>query len=321
LTKNRVLIDVHTHIASPPAVKKMKERGLMLPPILSEWSPGMHLEHMDSAGITMAVLSSPAAPAFLDRPQASAVVREMNEHFARLVQDEPTRFGAFATLPMPSVEDSVRETVHALDTLKLDGVAFQSSYEGKYLSHPDYEELLQELNRRRAVVFIHPILIKETIAGLHPALLEGTFDTTRNVTAMAEHRIFDRFPDIRFIFPHTGGMVPYIMWRIASNAIKARIGDEYEATEELYAAEIAKLERLYYDTALNPGPLPKLIRPSQILFGSDIPFPSKSVLKYQVRAIEALSEELGEESVQAIASENALGLFPRLKQLFVTNLL
>lgn len=314
--KKYPIIDTHTHIMSPPVARKMKELNLSGPPKMSQWSPELHIENLESAGITMGVLSAPAAPEFVSPQESAVIVREMNEYFATLIQSYPTKFGAFGTLPMFNGEDSVQEAVYALDTLKLDGVAFQSSTGGKYLSDPIFEELLFELNKRAAAVLIHPILIMDRPAGLSPALLEGTFDTTRNVTTMAVHRIFDRFPNIKFIIPHTGGMVPYLKWRIAITALADDVNNFLgsDASQQEVKAEMSKLDNLYYDTAVNLGVLHKLVPASQILFGTDIPYPSSNLVDHQVDALFTDLAELGEENVKAAAYGNALRLFPRLKE-------
>lgn len=309
-------IDVHHHIVPRPVARKMKELNMAPFGPMAQWSPAFSLEKMDLAGIAASVLSAPAAPAFVPPEESRVLVRETNEYFAELARSYPGRFGAFATLPMPDVAASAEEAIYALDVLKLDGVAFQSSHDGKYLADPAFAELLAELDRRGAITFIHPILIREHIAGLSPALLEGTFDSTRNVTAMAANRIFDKYPNIRFIIPHTGGMVPYIMWRIALAAMAADAGapDRFlavEPSEADFAKEFAILERLYYDTAVNVGPLPKLMKPSQILFGTDVPFPSDTLVRHQKEGVLKLEAEGEEDTARAIAYGNALRLFPR----------
>ncbi|MBB3111346.1 putative TIM-barrel fold metal-dependent hydrolase [Paenibacillus phyllosphaerae] len=313
------VIDTHTHILSPPVKDRMKQLNVAPPPVFANWTPEQHVEHMELSGIAIGVLSSPGTPEFVPPVEAISLVRAMNEYFAELIQSYPTKFGAFATLPMLSEDAAVNEAVYALDTLGLDGVAFQSSNQGKYLSDPIYHELLSELDRRSATVLIHPILIPERPAGLSPALLEGTFDTTRNVTSMAVHRIFDRFPNINFIIPHTGGMVPYIKWRIAITVLAEDVNQflRVESSKEEIAAQMAKLDRLYFDTAVNLGPLPKLISPTQTLFGTDLPFPSQNIINQQVDALFNDYAELGEESVKAVAYGNALKLFPRLQQVLV----
>lgn len=308
------IIDVHHHIISKAMQAKQRELGIEIPSFMPQWTPERGFEKMDLAGISYSILSAPSDLTFIDQPSANKLAREMNEELASYMQQHPMRYGAFATLPMPDARAALDEAIYALDTLKLDGVALLTSYQGKYLSHPDYEELLEELNRRNAVVFLHPILIKEQIAGLSPALLEGTFDTTRAVTTMAVHRIFDRYPAIRFILPHTGGMVPYIKWRIAL-AVLGQHSFQFEATPEQFDEEIAKLDQLYYDSTLNLGTLQKLIEPERILFGADIPWPSDSILRMQRESVFAEASLLGEANARAIAYENAFKLFPRIGNL------
>ncbi|MBB3111347.1 putative TIM-barrel fold metal-dependent hydrolase [Paenibacillus phyllosphaerae] len=314
------IIDVHHHIISTAMQAKQRELGIEIPSFFPKWSPERGMEKMDIADISFSFLSAPSDLTFIDQPSANALARQMNEELASYVQLYPQRYGAFATLPMPDAAASLEETIYALDTLKLDGVALLTSYQGKYLTDPDYAELLAELDKRSAVVFLHPILIKEKIAGLNPALLEGTFDTTRAVTTMAVHRIFDRYPSIRFILPHTGGMIPYIKWRIAL-AVIGQDSIQAEATTELFEEEMAKLDNLYYDSTLNLGTIQKLVEPSRILFGADIPWPADSILRMQRESVFAEAVRLDEANVRAIAYENAFRLFPRLATLFQSQLI
>src|SRR3954453_2435839 len=178
-----------------------------------------------------------------------------------------------------------------------------TSYDGVYLTDPRFTGLLEELDRRAAVVFVHPILLPRPVAGLSPALLEGTFDTTRFATKLGAERVLERYPDVRFVLPHTGGMVPYVTWRIALNVLQQ--GDfRVPVTREAIDREIAVLDALYYDTTLNLGPLPKLARADRILFGTDVPWANPDVLRLQ-------REDVVDE---ATASGNALRLFPGLAQ-------
>ncbi|WP_342561057.1 amidohydrolase family protein [Paenibacillus sp. FSL R7-0345] len=312
---NYPVIDVHHHIISRAMQKKQLELGMTIPSFMPKWTPEIGIEKMELTGISCSFLSAPSDLTFIDQPSANLLARQMNEELASYVQRYPQRYGAFATLPLPDAKAALDEVIYALDELKLDGVAILSSYQEKYLSHPDYTELLEELDRRNAVVFLHPILIKQKIAGLSPALLEGTFDTTRAVTTMAVNRIFDKYPSIQFILPHTGGMVPYIKWRIALAAI-GQDSIQVEATPEQFQEEIAKLDNLYYDTTLNLGTLQKLIAPDRILFGADIPWPADSVLRMQNESVFSEALQAGEEHAKAIAYGNAFRLFPRIAGLF-----
>ncbi|OMF65231.1 amidohydrolase family protein [Paenibacillus sp. FSL R5-0766] len=309
------VIDVHHHIISKEMQRKQRELGMEIPSFMPKWTPEIGMQKMDVCDISFSFLSAPSDLTFIDQSSANALARKMNEELASYAQLHPERYGAFATLPLPDPAAAMEETLYALDVLGMDGVAILTSYQGKYLSHPDYTELLTELDRRSAVVFLHPILIPQKIAGLSPALLEGTFDTTRAVTTMAVHRIFDQYPSITFILPHTGGMVPYIKWRIALAAI-GQDSIQVETTPEQFQAEIAKLDHLYYDSTLNLGTIQKLIAPDRILFGADIPWPADSVLRIQRESVFHEAQQISEENAKAIAYGNAFRLFPRISKLF-----
>lgn len=309
------VIDVHHHIISKEMQRKQRELGMEIPSFMPKWTPEIGMQKMDVCDISFSFLSAPSDLTFIDQSSANALARKMNEELASYAQLHPERYGAFATLPLPDPAAAMKETLYALDVLGMDGVAMLTSYQGKYLSHPDYTELLTELDRRSAVVFLHPILIPQKIAGLSPALLEGTFDTTRAVTTMAVHRIFDQYPSITFILPHTGGMVPYIKWRIALAAI-GQDSIQVETTPEQFQAEIAKLDHLYYDSTLNLGTIQKLIAPDRILFGADIPWPADSVLRIQRESVFHEAQQVSEENAKAIAYGNAFRLFPRISKLF-----
>ncbi|WP_336758139.1 amidohydrolase family protein [Paenibacillus sp. USHLN196] len=309
------VIDVHHHIISKEMQRKQRELGMEIPSFMPKWTPEIGMQKMDVCDISFSFLSAPSDLTFIDQSSANALARKMNEELASYAQLHPERYGTFATLPLPDPAAAMEETLYALDILGMDGVAMLTSYQGKYLSHPDYTELLTELDRRSAVVFLHPILIPQKIAGLSPALLEGTFDTTRAVTTMAVHRIFDQYPSITFILPHTGGMVPYIKWRIALAAI-GQDSIQVETTPEQFQAEIAKLDHLYYDSTLNLGTIQKLIAPDRILFGADIPWPADSVLRIQRESVFHEAQQISEENAKAIAYGNAFRLFPRISKLF-----
>lgn len=309
------VIDVHHHIISKEMQRKQRELGMEIPSFMPKWTPEIGMQKMDVCDISFSFLSAPSDLTFIDQSSANTLARKMNEELASYAQLHPERYGAFATLPLPDPAAAMEETLYALDVLGMDGVAMLTSYQRKYLSHPDYTELLTELDRRSAVVFLHPILIPQKIAGLSPALLEGTFDTTRAVTTMAVHRIFDQYPSIQFILPHTGGMVPYIKWRIALAAI-GQDSIQVETTPEQFQAEIAKLDHLYYDSTLNLGTIQKLISPDRILFGADIPWPADSVLRIQRESVFHEAQQISEENAKAIAYGNAFRLFPRISKLF-----
>ena len=132
--------------------------------------------------------------------------------------DHPGRFGMFSTVPLPDVDGCLREIEYSQDTLKADGVCMMTSYQGKYPGDPAFEPVMSELNRRKAVVFFHPVkaeCCKDLQPELAPALIELGTDTTRAIASVIFDGTASRYPDIRFIFSHGGGTMPYLMTRFS----------------------------------------------------------------------------------------------------------
>ena len=125
-----------------------------------DWAPGRTIEGMDQNGIATAILSRPGIP--LSEPEkARKLARDTNDHGAQLVRDYPGRFGLFASLPLFDGEGSLREIAYAFDVLKADGVCLVTSYGNsnpgtKWIGDPAFAPVFDELNRRKAVVFVHP---------------------------------------------------------------------------------------------------------------------------------------------------------------------
>ena len=302
------LIDVHHHPTLPGLIAHQERRGLPVFRGGPAWNPEIALEQMAITGTTMSVLSVPADLSWAGADLA-AVTDDLNDELADIVRDSPSRFGAFATLPLPEPDLATAHAVAALDSGRFEGVAMLTSYQGAYLAQPEYTGLLQELDARDAAVFMHPIRVFNAPAGLPGPLLEGTFDTTRAVTALAAANVFERFPRVRFIFPHTGGMVPYIKWRIAMHALQG--GDwNVAVTAEGLEAETRKLDGLYYDTTLNLGPLLQLERTDRILFGTDVPWANDSILPLERDYATQVRDGWSAEQVAAVSSGNALRILP-----------
>jgi predicted TIM-barrel fold metal-dependent hydrolase len=171
---------------------------------------------MDRNHIEMAVtsLSAPATH-FGDDRAAQELARRCNEFSADLVRTHPSRFGTFATLPMPFVEGTVEEAVYALDTLNADGlVLLSSNNDGSYLGDARFDPLMAVLNERDAVVFVHPAIpvIADRIDVKIPAFaMEFTFDTTRAIFNLVFNGTMERYPRIKWVVAHAGGTVPYLV--------------------------------------------------------------------------------------------------------------
>src|SRR5687767_6851508 len=220
-------IDVHHHFLPPAYLARKREQVIRISSGINsvlEWTPQRSLEMMDAHGVERSYLSLSAPGVwFGNAEEARSLARLSNEYGARVKADHPGRFGFFAVTPLPDVEGSLAEIGHALDRLGADGIGLFTNYGGKYLGDPAFFPLYEELNRRSAVVYVHPILAPCCAglqAGIPPAFLEFPFDTTRAVTSLIYSGALERFPNIRYIFSHGAGSVPMLVERISAIATR-----------------------------------------------------------------------------------------------------
>jgi len=270
---------------------------------------------MGAMGIDAAVASpSPGVYWGGDTGFAVKLARETNEFVADVVRDDSEHFGGFATIPLPDVGASLEEVEYAYDTLGLDGVVLYTSQGDRYLGDRSYDPFFEELDRRKAIVFIHPTTIPPgadaTGLTIPFGVAEFTFDTTRAVMNMLYSGTLERYPSIRYIVSHAGGTIPYLAWRIAGASYLPELRDRAPKTDGL-----ALLQELYYDTALSTsefvfGALKEFVPMSQVLFGSDFPYIGPAVLQAERYGLEN-SKVLDDAARAAIDRGNALTLFPR----------
>jgi 6-methylsalicylate decarboxylase len=301
-------IDTHHHFSVPKLIAESTAKGITQTG-LQDWTPQKSIDQMDKGGVAASILSiSDPGVWFGDNAAARALARECNDYAEKVIKNYPERFGLFATLPLPDVEGALREIEYAFDTLKADGACVLSSYGGKYLGNPAFAPLMDELNRRKAVVFCHPYC---AACGTQTVLGDGqnrgvefVFDTTRTIVSLLSSGTLTRCPDIRFIWSHGGGTVPYITSRLNGVA------------QQLPKGLIFELQKFYYDTAqaFNPYTLPsfkKLVPASHILFGTDFPLGGGSGAAVSKGLIE--NGGFTDSELRGIDRENALELLPRLK--------
>jgi len=305
-------IDIHHHFGPAVWVAEVKGRPL-LQPANTTWTPAKSLEDMDRGSVAASVISiTNPGLWFGDKAVTSRLARACNEYAAKLVQDHPTRFGFFAAMPLPDVDATLKEIAYAYDTLKADGVGLFTSYNDTWLGNPAFRPVMEDLNRRNAVVHVHPTAANccrelNYAPGVGPGTMEYGTDTTRAITGVCFSGDAARFPNIRWIWSHAGGSLPFLAGRIdgASNNFKTQMPNGF----------MPELRKMYYDLAgaANPGAvasLLKLVKADKIMFGTDFPPGGKSL--EQAQAIRAL-EMFTETDLRAIDRDNAVKLLPRLR--------
>jgi predicted TIM-barrel fold metal-dependent hydrolase len=304
-------IDVHHHVSPPTwldAVKTLKKDN----PPMANWSVQKTLDDMDKGGVATAI-TSPTTPQVtgLDAPAAARVARESNEYCKKLESDHKGRFGTFAMLPFPHVDECLKEIAYAFDTLKVDGVGCMTSYGDKWLGYAEFEPVWEELNRRKATVYTHPTganCCVNLVRGIDDAYIEYGTDTTRTIFSLIFSGSSQKNKDINWIWSHGGGALTAFAERFLVQAISRPpyAGKFTRATVE------GELKRFHYDTAqvandVTLAAMAQLMPISQIVYGTDFPYRTAADHTKGVTAF------FKGDDLKAVDRENALRLIPRLK--------
>jgi len=273
------LVDVHAHFLTDHYVQAAKDAGHPHPdggPGWPTWSAARHVELMDQWGIATSILSISSPGVWFGDPAAtSALARHVNDAGAEVRRAHPSRFGHFASLPLPDVDAALKELEYAIDQLGSDGVTTETNIDSIYLGDPRYQPLLAELDRRRTPVFVHPASppgYQAVSLGRPRAMLEFIFDSTRTVSDLVFNGRLQRYPDIPWIFTHGGGTLPLLTQRMELFRSVVPVDGTTGAVGP--AVPVPDQGRLWFDMAGTPFPyqIPALTTAfgrERLLYGSD----------------------------------------------------
>lgn len=289
---NPRVIDCHHHFTAPGYIKALgtkqgQYRQGFTPyfnlGVLTSYTPAKDIELMDQEGVATCMLSCTTPGIWFGDPaESAALAREMNEFGAKMASDYKGRFGLFALVPLPTIDASLKEIEYALDTLKADGVGLMTSYGDRWLGDLTFRPVLDELNRRKAVVYTHPIdapCCTGVMPGVNPTTIEYNTDTARTILSLIvgapQEAAATRYSDIKFIFSHAGGTMTSLIERFGVGAPDT-INDNL-AGPAAPNSRLDHLRRFYYDTAQSVNVvqmrgLKTIAGSSQIVFGTDYPF-------------------------------------------------
>jgi len=301
-------IDVHHHFIPPQYLKEGPPSVAMSK--VENWSPARAIEDMDRHGIDISVLSfSSPYLWFPGVDNGRKLARLCNDYSTQIVRDHPHRFGLFAGVPpLADTEGCLSEIEYALDELHAQGITVMTSYGNSWLGDPAFAPVCDALNRRDAVVFVHPAIPAccTALGQLPPSYVELPFDTARSVASLWFSGALERWSRIRFIFSHGGGALPMVADRID------KFGRPGKNPGAVLHDATSQFDKLYFDTAnaANPAALAglrALANPRHILFGTDYPYlPLETGVEDLARA------EISALQRRAIESDNALSLMPTL---------
>ncbi|MEX3106210.1 MULTISPECIES: amidohydrolase family protein [unclassified Streptomyces] len=316
------LIDVHAHHLPGFYVEQATAAGHAHPDGMAgwpSWSVRDHLDLMDRNGIATAMLSlSSPGVHFGDDKAARVLARRVNEYTAGVARDHPGRFGTFVSLPLPDVDRALEEIAFAFDELGADGVVLLTHTRGVYLGDALLEPVFAELDRRAAVVFLHPtspVCWERSALGRPRPMVEYIFDTARAVTDLVTAGVLTRHPGLRVIVPHCGGAIPVLADRIAE--FLRLFVPSAQGTPAPDAVE--QLGSLYYDLAGTAFPrqvpaLLKLAGPDRVLFGSDYCWTPGPLADAHIAALDTAEPPTRDTTWRSLTTANALRLFPRTPQ-------
>jgi predicted TIM-barrel fold metal-dependent hydrolase len=307
-----LVIDVHAHLWTDEYLNLVESYGKKDTNIQRGREAGMkqaeidkRFATMDSAGVNMQVLSvSPQCPHFENKEHAVAAARKANDMYAEAVSRWPKRFAAFAALPMPHVDESLREIDRAIGQLGMHGVALTTDILGRSIADPAFSPIYEELNRRSSVLFVHP-----TGAGAYSPLIAdygiiwmigAPVEDTVAVLHLITRGIPSRFPQMKIITAHVGGALPILLERL----------DSVSSWEDPQIPEKPSLaaRRMWYDT-VDYGDVPALraavdrFGVGQLVLGSDFPYENGDLYRLAVNYIRNAGLQNGD--VERILARNA----------------
>lgn len=299
-------IDVHSHFLPPTYRQACQENGHANPdgmPYLPEWSLEQHLDLMNEHDIRRSILSISTPGTHLvagNSKIAARVTRDCNSYAADLKTRMPDRFGYFASLPIPDIDTCLQEIDKSTEE-DCDGFVLLTNGHGHYLGDKSLDPVLDELNKRKALVFIHPTTPKcpcsaEALAqgqrptqatpfgGRYPnPMLEFFFDTARVVTNLFMSGTMKRCPNIKFILPHLGGAFPPLLSRWTG--FSSLVPGDWDGVSES-EVKAAFTQQIWFDMAgfPFPGQIKALVEAvgvphGRLLYGSDFPYTKANGVK------------------------------------------
>lgn len=310
-------IDFHQHIMPPGYADWLDQRITVTYP-QPKWTPEAAIAANDALGNQGSYMSvSSPGIQFGNTKESREYARRCNEYTAKVSSDRPDRLGWFAVMVLPDVEGSIAEAVYALDVLKADGViALANSWGGIYLGHPSFDPLMEELNKRKTIMFVHPTDLWNSVYMdiAAPPFLDFLLDTTRAAVYMAKRRIPTRYPDLKIILSHGAGFIPYHAQRVAVALQPPQSAENPPPAADPLNRNMEELQKFYFDitSAMTPYAMPSILafaKPTHILTGFDFPHAG---LQGGVAAGKAFDEMLLPDALRAaITRENGLQLSNR----------
>ena len=314
-------IDMHSHFLPPSYMEYLKKYEEKRPDNFDtpSWSETAHIKQMDTLGVAFSFISisTPNLSNSSDEIE-KGYTRRINEEGAAFVANYPNRVALMAELPLPNIENAMEEAAYALDGLGAAGFGLKTHYRGNYLGNPALDPLLAFLDKRNAVVVVHPAKPFQYYEGVNEGLPIPTFEylveTTRTFANMVLKNTFERYHNIRWVFPHAGAFISLLSDRFDSFAISLKLKNP-----RFHADFFGAMKHVYFDLA--GFPLQKQIQIlkqnvpiDHMLYGSDGPYTPEIATVALAGALEE-TDQFSHQEKNMIFTNNTINLFPRLKEI------
>jgi 6-methylsalicylate decarboxylase len=321
-----MIVDVHAHCYPAPYVRELRRTGIDEEQEISlkipEWSSAdQRIEEMHALGIDMQVLSLSAPNVYFQDAEFSKALAQMtNDFLSDICKKYPDSFLSLASIPLNNLKYAIDELDRAITDLHMDGVVLGTHINKRPLADDHFLPFFEELDKRKVPVALHPLRsivedlmpIEDIKLAIH-ICVGYLFETTRTMAQMTLKGTFEKYRNLAFILPHSGGAIPFTYPRWDMTYLSR---PNSHPLKKLPNVPSYYLKRHYYDTALSYHPSSlrctlELATVDHVLFGTDYPYTSDFRAKETIEKIEGYG--LSEEGKKKIYSENAAGLFPKLK--------
>ncbi|CAJ2510690.1 Uu.00g063150.m01.CDS01 [Anthostomella pinea] len=267
------------------------------------WNVDDSLAHQDKAGVQMQMLSY--LPQTLDKLRAS------NDYAASVVKKHPKRFGMLCALPTDQPRECFEEIERSRQELHADGFEVSAVYKDVMLSDERLETVWQKLNDMGATVFSHSNAYAPPRDGRPAPLIEVAFETCRVIVDMLYRGIFKRYPNIKFVFSHCGGVTPILAGRLELLGAEPWVPNPQNLTSQDIHDQLSSL---YVDCAATASsglqPAIKMVGKEHVVYGADcgVPCSTHATMEKNKEAVMEIERELGMKT--GTVGRNGWELFP-----------
>lgn len=337
----RVKIDIYTHIVPSKYLETLTKK--IEKSTLEEFTPGRILgiqltrtlwnlderfRIMDKYNGLVQVLtpSGPSLELVAQPQQAVELAKIYNDEMAELVVKYPDRFlAAVASLPLNDIDATLKEAERAIKELGFKGILINtplyinSLKVSKPIDLPEFMPLYELMAGYNLPIWIHPTgevfppdyLTEDRSKYMIFQCFGWPHDTTVAMARLVYSGVLERYPNLKFITHHCGGMVPFLADRITGSCEWYEVCLKARFVGKLSKPPLEYFKKFYNDTALY-GNTPALMcayaffGAEHLLFGTDVPYDAELGDKYTRDTINAIQRmDIAESEKKKIFEDNA----------------